>query len=192
VADREQLLAAAVRVIEANGPEVTLEDIAAGADVSKPILYRTIGDKDALVAALSEALVDRINESVAVATAVAADPAAAFEAAIRASLETIQAEKHLFGFVNGGAGTESFRVLVDRSAHVMIEMFGASRARAGLDPAPARTLAYAVVGAIQVVAAMWVRDEFADIDHVARDLAHLIWPGLCEVGNLATDERASR
>ncbi|MEZ5218012.1 MAG: TetR/AcrR family transcriptional regulator [Ilumatobacteraceae bacterium] len=183
VADREQLLTAAMRVIDAHGPEVTLEDIAAGASVSKPILYRTIGDKDALIAALSETLVDRINASVAAATAAAPDPAAGFEAAIRASLHTIQADKHLFLFVNGGAGSESFRRLVDRSALDMIELFGASRARAGLDPTPARTWAYAVVGAIQVVATMWVRDEFADLDDVGRDLARLIWSGLAQVGD---------
>lgn len=188
MADRDQLLAAARRAIAANGPEVTLDDIAAEADVSKPILYRTIGDKDALVNALSESLVDRINEAVATATAIVADGPSGFEAAVRACLQTIEAERNLFLFVNGGAGTDSFRGLVDRSAHDMVELFTATRSHAGLDPVPARTWAYAVVGAIQVVATMWLRDEFDDLDRVARDLARLMWFGLSETGD-ATAER---
>lgn len=40
-----QLLAAAERAIAAIGPDVTMDQIAAEADVTKPILHRTVGDK---------------------------------------------------------------------------------------------------------------------------------------------------
>ena len=36
MASKDQLLAAAVQVIRTNGPEVTMDDIAAAADVTKP------------------------------------------------------------------------------------------------------------------------------------------------------------
>ena len=49
VADRTQLLDAAAEAIRTQGPDATMDDIAAGASVTKPILYRTIGDKAALV-----------------------------------------------------------------------------------------------------------------------------------------------
>jgi AcrR family transcriptional regulator len=186
VADREQLLAAATSLIRSGGPEITMDDIAAAAGVSKPVLYRTLGDKDAFVTALSEAFVDRINASVDAATAEQADPRARFEAAMRACLRTIHTDRHLFVFVNGGPGADAFRRLVDRSAQQMIEQFSTARAAAGRDPLPARTWAYALVGSIHVVATMWLRDDYADIDDVARHLTQMMWPGF---SGTADDER---
>ena len=179
VTDREQLLAAALRVIRADGPEVTMDDIAAAAGVSKPIVYRNIGDKDALVAALATMFVDRLNEAVERSTASGTRGRATFAASMRATLEVIDEDRNLFLFVTaGGPGTESVRLLVDRSSSRMIEQFSALRTAAGLDPRPARTWAYATVGAIQVAATMWLRDGYADRDEVADHITQLMWPGL--------------
>lgn len=184
VADREQLLAAAVQVIRADGPDVTMDDIAAAADVSKPILYRTIGDKDAFIAALSDSFVDRLDAAVASSTVRGVDPRAGFEQAIHACLQTIDDDRNLFLFVNGGGqGAESFRRLVERSARQMVDTFTAVHRAGGRDPAPARTWSYAMVGAIQIVATMWLHDEYADLDDVANHLTELMWPGVAGVGN---------
>jgi hypothetical protein len=40
-----------------------------------------------------------------------------------------------------------------------------------------------MVGAIQVVAMMWLRDEYDDLDAVAAQLAALMWPGVSGVGS---------
>jgi AcrR family transcriptional regulator len=179
VPDREQLLEAAVRIIRSDGPDVTMDDVAAAAGVSKPIVYRNIGDKDALVAALAERFVDQLDEAVERSTAVGDGGRATFVASMRAALEVIDTDRHLFLFVTaGGPGTESVRRLVDRSSSRMIEQFTALRTAAGLDPLPARTWAYATVGAIQVVASMWLRDGYGDRDDIAEHLTQLMWPGL--------------
>jgi AcrR family transcriptional regulator len=179
VADRSQLLDAAAQVIRTRGPDATMDDIAAGASVTKPILYRTIGDKSALMAALSETLIDQIDRSVSTASGSATDPVAAFEAAIRGYVAAVDADRNLFLFVNSGApGTEEFRRLVDRSAASMIEVFSAARTSVGLDPAGARTWAWAIVGALQVVTTMWLRDDGRDVDQVVRELGQLLWSGL--------------
>jgi AcrR family transcriptional regulator len=179
VADRAQLLAAAAEVIRAHGPEATMDDIAAGASVTKPILYRTIGDKAALTAALSETLIDELDRSVTTASGSSSDPLTSFEAAIRGYLSAVHADRNLFLFVNASApGTDQFRTLVDRSAASMVTIFSAARAEVGLDPAGARTWAWAIVGALQVVTTMFLRDETGDLDAVARDLGQLLWWGL--------------
>ena len=100
VADRATILAAAVSVIRRQGPDATMDDIAAGASVTKPILYRTIGDKAALMNALSESLVDEIDRAVAAGTKREGDPRRAFESAIRCYVEAVEAERNLFLFVN--------------------------------------------------------------------------------------------
>ena len=60
----------------------------------------------------------------------------------------------------------------------MIEQFSALRTAAGLDPLPVRTWAYAIVGAIQVAAMMWLSDGYGERDDVADHLTQLMWPGL--------------
>lgn len=156
-----------------------MDDIAAGASVTKPILYRTIGDKAALTAALSESLIDQLDRSVTTAGASSTDPLTSFEAAIHSYLSGVDADRNLFLFVNAGApGTDQFRSLVDRSAASMVAIFSAARADAGLDPGGARTWAWAIVGALQVVTTMWLRDENGDIDAIARDLSQMLWSGL--------------
>lgn len=184
VTDREQLLAAARRVIRTNGPDATMDDIAAAAGVSKPIVYRNIGDKNALVAALAEGFVDQLNEAVERTTVRGAGGRATFAASMRTTLEVIDADRNLFLFVTaGGPGTESVRLLVDRSSSRMIEQFSAIRTAAGLDALPARTWAYAVVGAIQVAAMMWLRDGYGDRDEIADHITQLMWPGLTGADN---------
>ncbi len=179
VADRGQLLAAAAEVIRVQGPDATMDDIAAGASVTKPILYRTIGDKAALISALSETLIDQIDRSVTIASTSATDPLSGFEAAIRGYLGAVDADRNLFLFVNSGApGTEQFRRLVDRSAASMVTVFTTARAAVGLPIDGARTWAWAIIGALQVVTTMWLRDDHRDIDAVSRDLSQLLWSGL--------------
>jgi AcrR family transcriptional regulator len=179
VADRKQLLEAATEVIRAQGPDATMDDIAAGASVTKPILYRTIGDKAALVSALAESLIDDLNRAVRDAGRAAPNPRAAFEAAILAYIVGVDADRNLYLFVNSSApGTEEFRRLVDRSSAAMISGFSTARSRVGLDPDGAAAWAWAIVGALQIVATMWLRDDGRRLDELAHDLSELLWSGL--------------
>ena len=156
-----------------------MDDIAAGASVTKPILYRTIGDRAALVEALSESLIDQIDRSVSTATVSASDPVASFEAAIRGYVVAVDADRNLFLFVNSAPpGTEQFRRLVDRSAASMATVFSAARANVGLDPGGATTWAWAIVGALQMVTTMWLREDDRDLDALVSDLSQLLWSGL--------------
>ena len=179
VADRTHLLEAAADVIRAQGQDATMDDIAAGASVTKPILYRTIGDRAALVEALSESLIDQIDRSVNTASVSVTDPVASFEAAIRGYLMAVDADRNLFLFVNSASpGTEPYRRLVDRSAASMVTVFSTARANIGLDPDGATTWAWAIVGALQMVTTMWLRDDDRDLDALVRDVSQLLWSGL--------------
>ncbi|WP_078660835.1 TetR family transcriptional regulator [Streptomyces sp. NRRL B-24484] len=51
---REQLLNAADRVVQREGPGASMNAIAAEAGITKPILYRHFGDRNGLIAALTE------------------------------------------------------------------------------------------------------------------------------------------
>ena len=55
---REELLDAADRIVRAGGRDTSMEEIAAEAGITKPILYRHFGDKDGLHEALAERYVE--------------------------------------------------------------------------------------------------------------------------------------
>lgn len=160
-----------------------MEEIAAEATVSKPILYRTIGDRAALVAALSEWLIDRIAAEIGAALEGHTEPRAQFEAAVRGYLVAVDVDRHLFLFVNaGGQQTDELRRLIARSAQLMIGLFTESPALAG-DADAARTWAYSILGAFQAVTIMWLDDAYCDLNTLAADLTRLLWPGIERLGD---------
>ena len=124
-------------------------------------------------------MIDQIDRSVTTATGAATDPVVTFEAAIRGYVQAVEADRNIFLFVNSAApGTDQFRRLVDRSAASMVTVFSTARANVGLDPDGARTWAWAIVGALQVVTTMWLRDADVDLDELVRDVSQLLWSGL--------------
>lgn len=182
LADRDELLAAAIRAIGAHGPDVTMEDIAAEATVSKPILYRTIGDRAALVVALSEWMIDQISTEITTALEGHTEPGAKFEAAVRGYLAAVDTNRAVFLFVNaGGQPTDQLRRLVERSAQLMIALFAASPGLAA-DRVASRTWAYSILGAFQMVTVMWLDDGYCELDTLAADLTRLLWPGIERLG----------
>lgn len=177
-ADRGQVVAAALRAIERHGADATMDDVAAEAAVSKPIVYRMVGDRAALSVALSEWLIDRIDLATDAAGEGAPTPRHRFGAAIRAYLRTVEEHADVFEFVNGGQPTAVYQRLVERSARRLIEMFRAARPQAGLDRAGAETWAYALIGALQTVTTMRHGGAAIDVDAVSDDLTRLMWDGL--------------
>ena len=102
IADRENLLEAAEKLIHAQGPGVSLQAIAAEAGVTKPSLYRGVGDRDALVNALAERLAARMAESVSRLVARASSPRAGLRNLVAGYLDLAAREKHLYLFVTAG------------------------------------------------------------------------------------------
>jgi AcrR family transcriptional regulator len=186
VADRPALLAAAERVIRSAGPEVTMETIAAEAGVTKPILYRSVGDKDAVAAALAEVLVDRINTAGAIAMNGAIDARDGLRRLIGSFLDVIHADRNLFMFVTdaGSSGDRSAQVLrlADRSVHPIADWLAAQRIADGRDPVVAMTWAYGLIGTLHFAALWWMRDESCSASDVAERLSEMLWSGIGDSG----------
>ena len=184
LADRERLLDAAERAIRRHGPTVSLEQIAAKAGVTKPVLFAHVGDRRALVHALAERLLTRIETAVRVALARSAGGRDSVEQLIRAELETIAADSHLYAFVNGGgAGNtnlESTVAFARRSAAPLIAGIAREREARGLDPAPAEAWGHAIIGMLHMTGLWWIRKPAAQRDaaRLASQLCDLLWEGL--------------
>ena len=181
VADRDQLLAAAELVIRHDGPDVTMEAIAAASTVTKPILYRTVGDRDAVITALAERFVERINAAGTAAIAKADGPRDGLRRMVQAYVEIVQDERNLFLFLtasSSGSDPGQALRLADRSAGPIAAQLAAHRRQAGLDPAVAYTWAYAMIGALQYVTLWWLRDQPWGPKKLVDQLTQLLWSGV--------------
>jgi AcrR family transcriptional regulator len=181
--DREQLLDAAERAIRRAGAQVSLEQIARTAGVTKPALFAHVGDRRALVRGLAERLLTRIEKAVQAAL-VGREGRAALEHLIRAQLETIAADRRVYAFVNGaGAGDTTLAstlTFARRAAAPLAAGIAETRRRAGEDPSPAEPWGMAIIGMLHMVGLWWLDDgdRELDADRLAAQLAELLWRGL--------------
>ena len=181
IADREALLDAAERLIGREGPGVTLGAIAAEAGVTKPILYRGVGDRDALVFALAGRLIRRMTEQVTQQVAPAGDPQDMLRRLARGYLELAAANRDLYLFVTaGGVGDDRLRqslLLADGAAQQFAGAIAAFRAAHGADASVATVWSYGLVGSLHYVTLWWLRDASADLDAVTDQVTALLWSG---------------
>lgn len=182
IADRNMLLAAAEQLIRDNGPSVSLEAIAIRAGVTKPTLYREVGDKDALVNALAERLAIRMAESMSELVARASGPREGLAQLVTGYLELATRDRHLYLFVTAG-GTREDRVqqsllLADGAANQFAEPIANYRAAHGADAEVALVWSYALLGALHFVTLWWLREDNADINQVIEQITSLLWSGM--------------
>lgn len=182
IADRQVLLAAAEKLIHESGPAVSLQAIAAEAGVTKPTLYRELGDRDALVSALAERLAMRMAEETAHLVALATGPRESLRNLVAGYLDFAARDRNLYLFVTAG-GTGDDRVqqalmLADGAARQFAEPIAAYRASQGEDPAVATVWSYGLLGALHYVTLWWLRDRTADIESVVDQVTSLLWSGM--------------
>ena len=182
IAGREILLAAAEKLIREKGPSTSLEAIAVEAGVTKPTLYREVGDKDALLNALAERLAVRMAESITSLVAQASAPRQGLRNLVAGYFDFAARERHLYLFVTAG-GTRDDRVqqslfLADGAARQFAEPIAAYRAERGADPAVATVWSYGFLGALHFATLWWLREQATDIDVVIDQITSLLWSGM--------------
>lgn len=155
IANRDTLLDAAEQLIREQGPSVSLAAIAAAAGVTKPILYREVGDKDVLVNALAQRLSERMAAASMQLVAAARTPREGLRNLVTAYLDFAARERYLYLFVTAG-GTGDDRVqqsllLADSAAQQFAAPIAAYREAHNADPAVATVWSYGLLGALHYV-----------------------------------------
>ena len=182
IADREILLEAAEGLIRENGPSVSLEAIATRAGVTKPTLYRELGDKDALVNALAERLAVRMATAVTALVGQASVPFEGLRNLVSGYLDFAARERHLYLFITAG-GARDDRVqqallLADGAARQFAEPIADYRSRRNADASVATVWSYGLLGALHFVTLWWLKDEAVDIELVIDQITSLLWSGM--------------
>ena len=178
---RRQFVDAALRVLDADGPELLVDNVAAEAVVSKPVLYRYFSDKAALVEALaargSELLLARllpaINSNGPMLERISG--------AVGAYFAVIDEHPNLYwliarrAFAEPGQGRAAVHPDTESITNALTAVFGDYLRLFGLDSGAAEPWAHGVTGLVQSTGEWWLRRRSMSRDHVVGYVTQLIW-----------------
>jgi AcrR family transcriptional regulator len=179
---REQLLDVGRRLFAERGFEGTsVEEIAAKANVSKPVVYEHFGGKEGLYAVVvdreTQLLLDRMTNSLT-----SGHPRELLEQAAMALLEYIESSSDGFRILVRDSpvaqSTGTFASLLSDVAsqveHILVEQFAAR----GFSPKLAPMYAQMLVGMVALTGQWWLDARKPKRAEVAAHLVNLAWNGL--------------
>ena len=179
---REQLIDVARGLIAERGFEGTsVEEIAARAEVSKPVVYEHFGGKEGLYAVVVDREVQQLLTMMRTALT-AGGPRELLTQAAFALLDYI--EQHPDGFrilvrdSPVGSATGSFVSIIGDVASRVEHILGAEFKSRGFDPRLAPMYAQMLVGMVGTTGQWWLDVRKPAKDVVAAHLVNLAWNGL--------------
>ncbi|WP_436231891.1 TetR/AcrR family transcriptional regulator [Cellulomonas cellasea] len=104
---RAEFVRVARKTVHHQGPDVSMEEIAAAAGTSKSIVYRYFADKTGLQIAVAEAVVLQIQGALEGVLRVAPTPREGLRAMVAVYLEMIESSPHVYAFVTRDGSVES-------------------------------------------------------------------------------------
>jgi AcrR family transcriptional regulator len=180
---REQLLNVGRQLFAERGLEGTsIEEIAARADVSKPVVYEHFGGKEGLYAVVVDREVERITE-LATRLLSGQDIMEKFEVAAVELLRYIQENSDGFRILvrDSSPGSGTFASLISDIASQVEYILGDVLKDRGYDPKLAPMYAQMLVGMVAFTGQWWLDARKPDVEEVAAHLVNLAWNGLSKL-----------
>ncbi|MET9508413.1 TetR family transcriptional regulator [Streptomyces flavidovirens] len=193
---RRDLLEAADRVVLRDGPQASMNAIAAEAGITKPILYRHFGDKGGLYRALAKRHTDALLSALRAALDAPAERRQRVEATLDTYLAAIEALPEVYrflmhpsedthqpeqGFDVGRHSAPLLRRLGEELAMVIAE-------RVDLGPGSeqlARVWGHGIVGMMHAAGDWWLGERPCSREQLVSSLADLLWGRLAAAGDRA-------
>lgn len=192
-ARRAGFVAAAVEAVRAHGPDTGLDEIAARAGVSKPVLYRHFADRADLFAAVLDAIADDVLLP-RIATELAALPAtpdgtlsdaATIGRVVRAFVSVVDDEPELYRFAlahaSSGRDGDFVATTERRVAQLLSALLGDRLRVLGADSGGAEVWAFGIVGMVQLATQRWFDQRTMSADALVDYLTALVTGGLSGV-----------
>jgi AcrR family transcriptional regulator len=170
--------------------QASMDEIADGADISKPMVYAYYGSKEGLYRACIErarrGLLAAIDEAVAGEQAPDQQLWLGIVAFFRFVEDNREAWAMLYreASIEGGPFAEEVEHMRNEQARLLSQLLGEAAMAEGVQPSSLQAtepLAYALVGAGQSLASWWLEHPSESKETVALHLMNLVWMGL---GNL--------
>jgi AcrR family transcriptional regulator len=179
---REQLILTGRQLFAERGFDATtIEEIAARAKVSKPVVYEHFGGKEGLYAVVVDrevrALLDRLTAALT-----GGHPHELLEQAAMALLDYIEGETDGFRVLVRESpvmsATGSFSSVLNDVAHQVEHILGAEFKRRSYDPRLAELYSQSLVGMVALTGRWWLEVRKPRKETVAAHLVNLAWNGL--------------
>ncbi|MFI2348127.1 TetR family transcriptional regulator [Streptomyces sp. NPDC019443] len=193
---RRELLEAADRVVLRDGPQASMNAIAAEAGITKPILYRHFGDKGGLYRALAKRHTDALLDALRAAVDAPADRRERVEATLDTYLAAIEARPQVYRFLMHpaeDAQPSEAGFDVGRHSAPLLRRLGEELAkvihdRVDLGPGSeqlARVWGHGIVGMMHAAGDWWLGERPCSRAELVRSLADLLWGRLAAAGDRA-------
>jgi AcrR family transcriptional regulator len=182
---RAQLLDIGRRLFAERGLDGTsIEEIAAQAGVSKPVVYEHFGGKEGLYAVVVDREVERFL-NMATALLEGDDTMAKFEIAAVQLLRYIQENSDGFRILvrdsNPTSGSGTFASLISDIASQVEHLLGDVLKRRGYDPKLAPIYAQMLVGMVAFAGQWWLDARKPKVEEMAAHLVNLAWNGMAQL-----------
>jgi AcrR family transcriptional regulator len=166
------LLDAAISVVRTKGPKITMDDVAEGCGISKPIVYRHFGDRDGLVEAMVERFGGELTAAISEERSRHAGRREVVGATIDSYLAFIESETSLYRFLTAQVAGARRLTLAGVIAESIAQDLETILTRQGDNPAAARPWAFGIVGMVELAGDWWL-DSAVD-GSPAMDRAELV------------------
>ena len=184
---REEYLDGIIGAIRRVGPEATLAELAAGAGMSKPVLYDHFHDRLGLTAAV----VGRLTETLAADALLAVFSGGAPEEMLAKIFDVfvafVEREPQIYGWVIRAAGDlpagglSELPMATEAGAHLS-KMIGSVLRAAGVDSGGAEPWAFGTVGFVLAATDWWLNRRSMSRQDFVNYLAKYVWGGLASSG----------
>lgn len=180
---REQLIGVGRSIFAERGFEATtVEEIAAKAGVSKPVVYEHFGGKEGLYAVVVDREMGTLLGAVTTALSGGGTTRAVVESAAMALLDYIESSTDGFRILvrdsPAGQSTGSFASLIGDIATQVEHLLAAEFHARKLDPKAAPIYAQMLVGMVALTGQWWLEHRRYKKAVVAAHLVNLAWNGL--------------
>ncbi|WP_460957459.1 TetR/AcrR family transcriptional regulator [Parasphingorhabdus pacifica] len=195
-ARRIEFVEAAVRAIGNHGPDVGMDEIAAEAGVSKPVLYRHFSDKSDLYVAVGEWGTDLLMRHFAPALAEEGSPNHRIRRMLDAYLRVIEQYPDLYRFVVrrtfADRAVQDDPVTTEKTqiANSLSRLLGDYIRALGLDSGGVEAWSHGIVGLVQASGDWWLERQSMSRENLTDYLAEIIWhaiDGVLRSGGIVID-----
>ena len=188
---REQLIEVGRKLFADKGFEgTTVEEIAAKASVSKPVVYEHFGGKEGLYAVVVDREIAALLGGITGALSAEYGSRETLERAAGALLDYIESNTDGFRILvrdsPPGQSTGSFASLISDVASQVEHILAAEFKRRKLDPKTAPLYAQMLVGMVALTGQWWLDSRKMKKADVAAHLVNLAWNGLAGLENKPT------
>jgi AcrR family transcriptional regulator len=180
---RAGLLEAADRVVRREGPDASMNVIAAEAGITKPILYRHFGDKGGLYSALAARHIEDLLARLRTALLTRGGLEARTRATVDAYLASIEERPQVYRFLVRRAAVEEPGVrgevegFVRRFGEELANGIRHEPALGDVDPMRAQVWAHGIAGMVQAVGDWWLDQRDVPREAVVEELTSLLVAG---------------